>query len=71
MDGAVISPMHGVVLRVTVEQGQQVEIGDLLLTIEAMKMENEITAHRSGTIASLNATPGATVEVGMLLATVE
>ncbi len=71
MDGAVISPMHGIVLRVAVEQGQQVETGDLLLTIEAMKMENEITAHRSGTIASLNATPGATVEVGMLLATVE
>jgi acetyl-CoA/propionyl-CoA carboxylase biotin carboxyl carrier protein len=69
--GAVISPMHGVVLRVAVEQGQAVENGDLLLTIEAMKMENEITAPRAGTVTALAAVPGATVDVGTLLATIE
>jgi acetyl-CoA/propionyl-CoA carboxylase biotin carboxyl carrier protein len=70
-DGAVLSPMHGVVLRVAVAAGQRVESGDLLLTIEAMKMENEITAPRAGTVASLGAAPGVTVDVGTLLAVVE
>jgi acetyl-CoA/propionyl-CoA carboxylase biotin carboxyl carrier protein len=69
--GAVTSPMHGVVLRVVVTPGQAVESGDLLLTIEAMKMENEITAPRAGTVVALGTAPGATVEVGMLLATIE
>src|SRR6185312_290815 len=62
--GAVTSPMHGVVLRVAVTQGQSVESGDLLLTIEAMKMENEITAPRAGTVTALSASPGITVDVG-------
>jgi biotin carboxyl carrier protein len=69
--GAVTSPMHGVVLRVVVTEGQTVESGDLLLTIEAMKMENEITAPRAGTVIALGTTPGATVDVGTLLATIE
>ncbi|HVC80042.1 MAG TPA: acetyl-CoA carboxylase biotin carboxylase subunit [Chloroflexota bacterium] len=70
-DGAVVSPMHGVVLRVAVEAGQRVESGDLLLTIEAMKMENEVLAPRAGTVKSIGAVPGATVDVGTLLAVVE
>src|SRR6185437_15871635 len=69
--GAVTSPMHGVVLRVAVTQGQTVESGDLLLTIEAMKMENEVTAPRAGTVVVLGTAPGATVDVGTLLATIE
>ncbi len=69
--GAVTSPMHGVVLRVAVTQGQTVESGDLLLTIEAMKMENEITAPKAGTVVALGTQPGATVDVGTLLATIE
>ena len=71
-DGAaVLSPMHGVVLRVAVEPGQSVQAGDLLMIVEAMKMENEITAHRAGVVASLAAAAGATVEVGAVLATIE
>ncbi|HXT37577.1 MAG TPA: acetyl-CoA carboxylase biotin carboxylase subunit [Chloroflexota bacterium] len=70
-DGAVLSPMHGVVLRVAVEAGQRVESGDLLLTIEAMKMENEVLAPRGGTVLSVGTAPGATVDVGTLLAVVE
>ncbi|HVA89277.1 MAG TPA: acetyl-CoA carboxylase biotin carboxylase subunit [Chloroflexota bacterium] len=70
-DGAVVSPMHGVVLRVAVEAGQRVESGDLLLTIEAMKMENEVLAPRPGTVVKLGAAPGTTVDVGTLLAVVE
>jgi len=68
--GAVISPMHGVVLRVVVAEGQEVAAGDLLMTVEAMKMENEITAHRAGAITSLGVVVGATVEVGAVLATI-
>ncbi|MGH9122159.1 MAG: biotin/lipoyl-containing protein, partial [Acidimicrobiales bacterium] len=71
VDGAVVSPMHGVVLRVAVEAGQRVESGDLLLTIEAMKMENEVLAPRAGTVLSIGAVAGATVDVGTLLAVVE
>jgi len=69
--GAVISPMHGVVLRVAVEQGQPVAAGDLLMIIEAMKMENEIAAPQAGTVASLGAAVGSTVDVGTVLAIIE
>lgn len=69
-DGAVLSPMHGVVLRVAVEEGQQVEEGALLMIVEAMKMENEIIAPRTGTISALTVTAGATVDVGATLATI-
>jgi len=68
--GAVLSPMHGVVLRVSVEEGQQVEEGALLMIVEAMKMENEITAPRAGTISMLAVAAGATVDVGATLATI-
>ncbi len=70
-EGAVISPMHGVVLRVAVERGQPVAAGALLMIVEAMKMENEIVAPRAGVVASLGATVGATVDVGTVLATIE
>jgi acetyl-CoA/propionyl-CoA carboxylase, biotin carboxylase, biotin carboxyl carrier protein len=71
-DGAAVtSPMHGVVLRVAVEPGQAVSAGDLLMVIEAMKMENEVVAHRAGTVTSVTAGTGDTVEVGTVLATIE
>jgi acetyl-CoA/propionyl-CoA carboxylase biotin carboxyl carrier protein len=71
-DGAAVtSPMHGVVLRVAVEPGQAVSAGDLLMVIEAMKMENEVVAHRAGTVTSVTARAGDAVEVGTVLATIE
>ena len=47
---AVVSPMQGTVLKVEVAEGEQVEAGRVLCVVEAMKMENEIAAHRSGTV---------------------
>ena len=54
-----------------VEPGQAVSAGDLLMVIEAMKMENEVVAHRAGTVRSVTADAGDTVEVGTVLATIE
>jgi len=68
--GTVTSPMHGVVLRVAVAAGQEVAAGDLLMTVEAMKMENEITAPRAGSVTSLDVAAGATVDAGTILATI-
>ncbi len=68
---AVVSPMHGVVLRVAVAPGQTVQAGELLLVVEAMKMENEVRAHRAGVVATVQAATGDTVEVGAVLATIE
>jgi len=65
------SPLQGTVLRVAVEKGQDVEEGALVCVIEAMKMENEITAHRSGKLAELNVTQGASVATGDTLARIE
>jgi acetyl-CoA/propionyl-CoA/long-chain acyl-CoA carboxylase, biotin carboxylase, biotin carboxyl carrier protein len=65
------SPLQGTVLKVAVEQGATVEEGDLICVIEAMKMENEIAAHRSGKVTSLNVTEGAAVSSGDVLAVIE
>jgi acetyl-CoA/propionyl-CoA carboxylase biotin carboxyl carrier protein len=65
------SPLQGTVLRVAVEQGAEVSEGDLICVIEAMKMENEITAHRSGKISELPISDGASVNTGDLLAKIE
>src|SRR5512144_1382410 len=66
-----VSPLQGNVFKVPVEEGQEVSEGDLVCVIEAMKMENEITAHKSGTITSLAAKEGASVNPGDLLAKIE
>ncbi len=63
----VTSPLQGTVLRVAVEAGQAVDAGDLLCVVEAMKMENEITAQRAGEIAVVNVAPGAMVSVGSVI----
>ncbi len=65
------SPLQGTVLRVAVEQGAEVSEGDLIAVIEAMKMENEIAAHRSGKITELPISAGASVTSGDLLAKIE
>ena len=63
----VSAPMPGTVLRVNVSNGQSVKKGDVLLVLEAMKMENEITSPEDGTIASVSVTKGASVNSGDLL----
>jgi acetyl-CoA/propionyl-CoA/long-chain acyl-CoA carboxylase, biotin carboxylase, biotin carboxyl carrier protein len=65
------SPLQGTVLKVAVEQGATVEEGDLICVIEAMKMENEIAAHRSGKVTQLNVSQGAAVSSGDVLAVIE
>jgi acetyl-CoA/propionyl-CoA/long-chain acyl-CoA carboxylase, biotin carboxylase, biotin carboxyl carrier protein len=65
------SPLQGTVLKVAVEQGAEVAEGDLICVIEAMKMENEITAHRAGKVTSLNVSEGAAVSSGDVLAVIE
>jgi acetyl-CoA/propionyl-CoA carboxylase biotin carboxyl carrier protein len=65
------SPLQGTVLKVAVEQGASVEEGDLICVIEAMKMENEIAAHRAGKVTKLNVSEGAAVSAGDVLAVIE
>jgi acetyl-CoA/propionyl-CoA carboxylase biotin carboxyl carrier protein len=65
------SPLQGTVFKVAVEQGAEVSEGDLICVIEAMKMENEITAHRAGKVTSVNVTEGAAVSSGDVLAVIE
>ena len=65
------SPMPGTVLEVKVAEGQQVQAGDTLIILEAMKMENEIPAPEAGTIVSVAVEKGATVNAGDLLAIIE
>jgi acetyl-CoA/propionyl-CoA carboxylase biotin carboxyl carrier protein len=63
--------MQGTVLKVAVEAGAHVEAGSLVAVIEAMKMENEITAHKSGTVAALPISVGSSVASGDTLAVIE
>jgi acetyl-CoA/propionyl-CoA carboxylase, biotin carboxylase, biotin carboxyl carrier protein len=68
--GTLVSPLQGTVLRVNVEQGQEVEAGAVVCVIEAMKMENEITATVAGKVQELNIKEGASVSAGDPLATI-
>ena len=61
------SPMQGTVVKVAVTQGQSVEKGDLVIVLEAMKMEQPLMAHRSGVISNLSAVIGETVASGTVL----
>lgn len=63
----VTSPMPGTILSVNISNGSAVKKGDVLLILEAMKMENEILAPCDGTVASVNVTKGSSVETGAVL----
>lgn len=63
------APMPGKILGVKASVGQAVKKGDVIVILEAMKMENEIVAPQDGTVASINTTVGEQVEAGALLAT--
>jgi len=65
-----VSPIQGTVLKVAVEAGATVDEGALVCVIEAMKMENEITAHKAGTVAELRIAVGAAVATGETLAVI-
>jgi acetyl-CoA/propionyl-CoA carboxylase biotin carboxyl carrier protein len=64
------SPMQGTIVKVAVEDGATVEAGDLVVVLEAMKMEQPITAHKAGTISGLSAEVGAAVTSGAVLCTI-
>lgn len=63
----VTSPMPGTILNVNVQNGAAVKKGDVLMVLEAMKMENEIMAPCDGTVSSVNVQKGAAVETGAVL----
>ena len=63
----VAAPMPGNILKVNVSQGQAVKAGDVLVVLEAMKMENEIMAPRDGSVAQVVVSKGAVVDTGAAL----
>ena len=65
----VTAPMPGTILKVNVTNGQKVKKGDVLVVLEAMKMENEIMAPADCTVASVNVSVGASVEAGTVVCT--
>jgi acetyl-CoA/propionyl-CoA carboxylase biotin carboxyl carrier protein len=67
---AVTTPMQGTVLRVLVRQGQEVAEGDVICIVEAMKMENEVAAHRAGVVRTLSVTEGQSVDADQVIAIV-
>jgi acetyl-CoA/propionyl-CoA carboxylase, biotin carboxylase, biotin carboxyl carrier protein len=68
---AVTAPMQGTVVKVAVEEGQEVSTGDLVVVLEAMKMENPVTAHKDGVITGLAVEPGAAITQGTVLAEIK
>ncbi len=68
---SITAPMPGKILDIKANAGQAVKKGDVVLLLEAMKMENEVVAPQDGTIASVNVGSGAMVESGDVLATMD
>ena len=64
---ALTSPMQGTVVKIAVKEGDRVEVGDLVIVLEAMKMEQPLMAHKAGVIGNLSAAIGATVSSGTAL----
>ena len=65
------APMPGNILKVNVKAGDAVKSGDVLMILEAMKMENEIMCPKDGTVTAVTVNPGATVESGQVLCTIQ
>ncbi len=65
------SPMQGTIVKVAVSEGDTVAEGDLIVVLEAMKMEQPLTAHKAGTLSGLTAAPGDTVSAGSVIATIQ
>jgi len=68
---AVVSPMQGTVLSVSVSDGDEVEPGRVICVVEAMKMENEVRAHRAGTVRSLSVEAGRPITTGQVICTID
>lgn len=68
---ALTSPMQGTIVKVAAAEGDVVAEGDLIVVLEAMKMEQPLTAHKAGTVRGLAATAGETVAAGAVIATIE
>ncbi|MGJ6965697.1 acetyl/propionyl/methylcrotonyl-CoA carboxylase subunit alpha [Streptosporangium sp. G11] len=71
LPGSLVAPMPGTVLRVDVKPGETVGAGQVVVVLEAMKMEHRISAPAPGTVAAVNVTPGRQVEAGAVLAVIE
>ena len=65
-----MTPMQGTVLAVEVAEGDEVDAGQVICIVEAMKMENEITAHRAGVVTELSVEPGQAVTNGQVICVV-
>lgn len=66
-----VSPVNGLVVRVNVAPGQQIQPNDVLMVLEAMKMENNVVAHSPGTVKSVNVTLGNSVKLHQVLMELE
>ncbi len=69
--GAVTAIMPGKIIRVLVKEGDQVQEGDVLCVLEAMKMENELRAGKSGVVKEVTVEPGSDVEMGEVLVVID
>ncbi len=64
------TPMQGTIVKIAVEEGQRVEAGELVVVLEAMKMEQPLNAHKAGTITGLAAGIGQTLAAGATICTI-